>query len=252
MAARIHDLLEIDAQRFLDAHPSLPLWVAETLQTVPFVVVRRGPSASHEIPVGVRGAERNQRWAGLCDRRWVRRVVTPARLRDTVLEGSHAKSRVDTIPAMRSLAHLVNRDGWKDLSCPWGPGGSVGFELATGHSTAKPTSDLDIVIYADRRLSVEEARRLHASTQGLPSAVDVRVETPICGFSLAEYVRVEVAPARAVAPATNVVEVSVPPAANAPAAAGVPPAASTPVTILLRLPSGVTLGPDPWNLGTTS
>jgi len=218
MTARIHDLLEIDAQRFLDAHRSLPSWVAESLRAVPFVVVRRGTAASHEIPVGVRGAERNQRWAGLCDASWVRRVTTPAQFREKVFEGTDTKSRADTIPAVRALAQLADRDGWRDLSCLWGPGGSVGFELATGHPTAKLTSDLDVVIYADRRLSVEEAKRLHASTVGLPSAVDVRVETPVCGFSLAEY-------------------------------AG---ASRTPPTILLHLPSGVTLGSDPWNTGTTS
>ena len=40
---RIHDLLEIDAERFLEANRRRPAWVAESLRTTPFVVVRRGP-----------------------------------------------------------------------------------------------------------------------------------------------------------------------------------------------------------------
>lgn len=206
MHPRIHDLLEIDVQRFLSAQASLPGWVPESLRAAPFVVVRRGTGAAeHEIPVGIRADARNQRWAGLCDVSWIRRIATPAELKNP--PGS---PRADTIPALRSLARLAGQTRWKALDCPWGPGGSVGFELATGHPTAKPTSDLDVVIYAERRLGLEEAQRLLNEAQGLPSAVDVRVETPLCGFSLAEY-------ARAASP-----------------------------NLLLRLPTGTVLAPDPW------
>ena len=211
MTARIHDLLEIDAQRFLDAHPSPPPWVAESLRVVPFVVVRRGTSKSHEIPIGVRGAERHQRWAGLCEESWVRGVITPAQLRGTVFEGTPAKSRTDAIPAMRSLAHLANRDGWKDLNCPWGPGGSVAYELATGVAAVCSQSDLDIVIHAPVRLEPDTAQRLLAMTRSLPAPVDVRIETAACGFSLQEYVE-------------------------------------SPARLLLRTPAGSRLVKDPWSL----
>jgi phosphoribosyl-dephospho-CoA transferase len=109
---------------------------------------------------------------------------------------------------MRTLALLADR--WKALDSPWGPGGSVGFELATGRHVASPQSDLDVVIYAESRITQEEARALQASAQGLPAAVDIRVETPICGFSLTEYV------------------------------------IQAPAPILLRFPHGTALGPDPW------
>jgi Phosphoribosyl-dephospho-CoA transferase MdcG len=39
----------------------------------------------------------------------------------------------------------------------WGPGGSVGFELATGKRTTIPRSDLDIVVYANEHLSRSDA-----------------------------------------------------------------------------------------------
>ena len=231
MIVRIHDLLEIDAQRFLEANLSAPAWVAESLRTTPFVVVRRDLAPPGEIAVGVRGEQRNQRWAGMCDPRWTRRVVTPAELisrmslaspmsaqSSTLLEPplrspASPQPRSDTIPALRSLALLAGHESWKSLSHRWGPGGSVGFELATGRHTATSQSDLDLVIYADERLSVQEAKHLHVSTQSLPSAVDIRVETPFCGFSLAEY------------------------------------ASCSPAPILLRKVSGVVLGVDPWDDG---
>jgi phosphoribosyl-dephospho-CoA transferase len=121
-------------------------------------------------------------------------------------------TRTDAIPAIHTLALLADR--WTALTSPWGPGGSVGFELATGHPVATPRSDLDIVIYAESRMTRDEARVLHESAQGLPAAVDIRVETPTCGFSLTEY------------------------------------ANRAPAPILLRFASGTVLATDPWAAAT--
>ena len=211
MSARIHDLLEIDAERFLEAHSSVPRWVAESLRRAPFVVVRRGPSRAEEgIAIGVRGPRRNERWAGACRPDLVRSILTPPMLlsRLVTASGPDPATRPEAIPALRTLALLADR--WKDLASPWGPGGSVGFELATGRHAASPQSDLDIVIYAERRMTQDEARALCESAQGLPAAVDIRVETPLCGFSLTEY------------------------------------ANRAPAPILLRFAHGTVLGADPW------
>ena len=78
---------------------------------------------------------------------------------------------------------------WADLTLPWGPGGSVGFELASGRPVTREASDLDLIIRAPRRITLEEARSLLDRTIGLETKVDVRVETSVCGFSLEEYVR---------------------------------------------------------------
>jgi len=112
---------------------------------------------------------------------------------------------------MRSLSLLAGNETWHGFPQAWGPGGSIGFELATGRDTATPHSDLDVVIYADERFSAVEAKRLHAATRFLPSMVDVLVETPVCGFALTEY------------------------------------ATQAPAPILLRTASGVMLGADPWD-----
>ena len=212
MSPRIHDLLEIDAERFLEAHSSVPGWVAESLRRAPFVVVRRDAGPAEEgIAIGVRGAHRNERWAGASRADLVRRILTPPMLLGRLAPATRAA----TIPAVRTLALLAER--WKDLGSPWGPGGSVGFELATGRHAASPQSDLDIVIYAERRMTQDEARALCEFAQGLPAAVDIRVETPLCGFSLTEY------------------------------------ANRAPASILLRFAHGTVLGADPWaDLGMAS
>ena len=209
MFVRVHDLLEIDVERFLEVQASAPGWVADSLHGAPFVVVRRGPvSLQGGIAVGVRGAQRNERWAGECPPSDVRAVVTPQEL---LFRTAASVARAAAIPALRSLPLLEER--WSELKFPWGPGGSVGFELATGRHVASPRSDLDVVIYAPTPLTPAEARALCDSAAGLPAAVDIRVETPVCGFSLAEY------------------------------------ANRAPAPILLRLPSGTVLGADPWASG---
>jgi phosphoribosyl-dephospho-CoA transferase len=201
---RTHDLLEIDAKQLISSQPSAPQWVEDNLRKTPFVVVRRGPVTGREIPIGVRGTERNQRWAAFCHPRFVKSIHTPQQL----LRRAIPASRADAIPALRSLSLL--KDRWKELVLPWGPGGSVGFELASGSHAAKPESDLDIVIHAERSMTAHEAKSLCDRAMSLPVAVDIRVETPECGFSLKEFV------------------------------------GRGPAAILLRLPRGLVLAKDPW------
>jgi phosphoribosyl-dephospho-CoA transferase len=204
-SVRTHDLLEVDAKRFISCHASPPEWVVEGLRATPFVVVRRGVATEQEVPVGVRGVDRNQRWAAMCSLRLVRNILAPPQL----LRRSVPKARQDTIPAFRALSTMKKR--WMGLDRCWGPGGSVGFELAAGRHVAKPESDLDIVIYAEGRITRDMAKSLDVQTLNVAAAVDVRVETPLCGFSLKEY------------------------------------AWRSQGGILLRTPSGITLGTDPWS-----
>jgi phosphoribosyl-dephospho-CoA transferase len=202
--ARVHDLLEIDAKGFCLVQDSLPLWVEEELRRVPFVVVRRGVEMDLGIPMGVRGAARNERWAGFCDPKFVKRVISPPQL----LSCTAPAFRMDAIPALRSLRILEGR--WSTIPYPWGPGGSIGFELATASQVATTASDLDIVVYIDARMTTGEAADLCFSASDLPTSIDIRGETPVCGFSLKEY------------------------------------AGQGTERILLRTSTGVVLGADPW------
>lgn len=204
-SVRTHDFWEIDSTQFMSSQASAPQWVKEELSKSPFVVVRRGLAMGQEIPIGVRGMERNQRWSAFCHPKLVTNVLMPRQL----LNRAIATSRADAIPALRAFTLL--KDWWMDFDHPWGPGGSVGFELASGCHTAKPQSDLDIIVYAERRMTADEARSVRDSAMDLPAAIDIRVETPACGFSLGEF------------------------------------ASHSPAAILLRTANGVVLGKDPWS-----
>jgi phosphoribosyl-dephospho-CoA transferase len=169
------------------------------------VVVRRSRAPAGQIAIGVRGAARNERWAGFCSESVIKKIVRPAEL--LVLSGISAHIR--RTPALQALEEVIRR--WQGLTLPWGPTGSVGFELACGRQVTNEASDLDIAIYAPNRVAPEEARSLWDRVKGLHAKVDVRVETPKCGFSLSEYAHASFS------------------------------------RILLRYPDGIRLGEHPWD-----
>jgi phosphoribosyl-dephospho-CoA transferase len=212
-----HYLLNVNAAEVILANGQgdqcVPSWVFRELRETSLVVVRRGVVTRDRIPVGIRGPERSQRWAAWCPPNAIEQIVTPTDLlkRFETMRDSHVS------PVFRSLRLLTVDWRWFTYS-HWGPGGSVGFELATEKPTITPRSDLDIVVYANEHLSRSDAQRLLVSTRDLELAVDIRVETPVCGFSLTEYAR---------------------------------PVAKS---ILLRTASGPILGNNPWNedLGSRS
>jgi phosphoribosyl-dephospho-CoA transferase len=201
---QVHDLLQINRTSVSSGFANEPSWVRQTMLDCPWVVVRRAQAASGLIAVGVRGDSRSERWAASCEKSLVREIVRPEEL----LLRDRTSNDVRRTPALRALEEMSER--WADLALPWGPGGSVGFELASGRKVTTRASDLDLVIRAQQRITVAEARSLLGRTFGLEAKVDVRVETPVCGFSLEEYV------------------------------------SASSAKILLRYPDGVTLGQDPW------
>jgi phosphoribosyl-dephospho-CoA transferase len=98
------------------------------------------------------------------------------------------RSRI-AIPALAALSWLEGKLDKSELD--WGPVGSVGFELATGQQVVTGASDLDIALFAPTRFTKDAARDLWSVMRAAPAKVDVRVETPYCGFSLEEYAREE-------------------------------------------------------------
>jgi len=200
----VHDLLQVDRASVNSEFAAEPSWVRQTMLDCPWVVVRRVQPPFGLIAVGVRGDSRSDRWAASCEKSLVREMVRPEEL----LLRDRTSNDARRTPALRALQEMSER--WADLTLPWGPGGSVGFELASGRKVTTEASDLDLVIRAQERITVEEARFLLDRTFGLEAKIDVRVETPVCGFSLEEYV------------------------------------SASSARILLRYPEGVRLGQDPW------
>ena len=96
--------------------------------------------------------------------------------------------------ALARFAPLLARCGYR-----WGPGGSVGFELATGVATAIASSDLEVILRQARWLELHEALALRAALTeaATPGRIDVLLETPLGGVSLTDLAREADAGARA-------------------------------------------------------
>jgi phosphoribosyl-dephospho-CoA transferase len=147
-----------------------PDWVVESLRRTPWVVVRRARAPAGRIAVGVRGPTRTQRHPLIIDPDDVMERVAPQQLTDVV-------PRRD-LPAFRTLDVVRRAVGPTGLE--WGPTGSVGFELATGHPCVRAGSDLDIAVFVDR---------LGAASGITPlPGVDCAIETPSGAVALAELV----------------------------------------------------------------
>ncbi|MBV8215436.1 MAG: malonate decarboxylase holo-ACP synthase [Verrucomicrobia bacterium] len=206
---RPHYLLKVDTAAIScgsnSFDVSVPASVRRELEETNFVVVRRGVVTENWVPIGIRGHQRSQRWAAWYPRYAIQGIVKPMDLLTQV----DTMNDQDVSPARRAFKSL--KKAWQWFTYPWGPAGSFGFEVATGKQTTTPLSDLDVVIYADESLSRRDAQRLLASADDLEVRLDIRVETPICGFSLTEY------------------------------------ATSPTKTILLLTVAGPILGDDPWS-----
>jgi phosphoribosyl-dephospho-CoA transferase len=182
-APRVHDVVRIYPAALRSASGQHPAWVADALSRAPFAVVRRSASPAGMLSVGIRGAERAQRWAAFCSLAGISEIHRP----EDLLHRRAPDARLSEAPAFHAL--MLLRDRWERHSLEWGPTGSVGFELATGCLTATRSSDLDLMLRADEPLSISCAAALLSQGNGLPAAVDIRVESPFCGFSLQEFVR---------------------------------------------------------------
>jgi phosphoribosyl-dephospho-CoA transferase len=158
----------------------VPAWVHESLERTPWVVVRRARRTPVVVPVGVRGSRREQRWAAYVASSAVRETVRPEQL--TTVPAPR------DLPVFRAVAALegMERPHW---ATAWGPGGSAGFELATGRPAARADSDLDLVVRVPRPVPPGGVAGLLAALAGLPVRVDVQLQSPWGGFAAAEYAR---------------------------------------------------------------
>jgi phosphoribosyl-dephospho-CoA transferase len=205
--APTHDLIRLREPIALRADGPAPSWVEAAIRRAPWVVVRRGHVRDGMMPVGVRGRARHERFAALLAVAGVADRLSPEDL--TVAGHDVEPFRKDAIPALAALNRIVPllaRRGYR-----WGPGGSVGFEIATGIATATASSDLDLILRQDRRLEPNEGAELLAALAKAaePARIDVMLETPGGGVALADL-------------------------------------AAGPARVLVRTPRGARLSADPW------
>ena len=201
----VHDLILLRTESAVTSPEGEPACPRLTPNQRPWAVVRRGRILDELIPVGVRGVQRHERCAGFTKLSEVVETRRPSQLRLRLAEDLRRG-----LQAFRSLSYLENHLVGLDMS--WGPGGSVGYELASGIPTVRADSDLDFILFAPRKLETTEAQDLWRMISSAPGKVDALVETPFCGFSLEEF------------------------------------ATTLPRKILLRTNDGRILGSNPWHL----
>ncbi|NVZ80043.1 malonate decarboxylase holo-ACP synthase, partial [Pseudomonas gingeri] len=155
-----------------------PGWVAEALSHGQPVVVRRALASAGQVPVGVRGVLREQRFATLMPRLLVERRVRPEALIASIGWGRDWPA----LQALHYLRPLLNASG-----LAWGVGGSAGFELATGLPTLHQQSDLDLILRAPQALSRRQAAGLLQQLDNPFCRVDLQVQTPQGAVALAEW-----------------------------------------------------------------
>jgi phosphoribosyl-dephospho-CoA transferase len=160
-----------------------PLWVEHSLQEAPFVVVRRAKLFDGMIPVGVRGSLRTQRYAAYLAPESIRNRITPEQL--SPARGWLANARTEKVPALKVLAGL--KEKLPSFPLTYGPIGSIGFEIASNYPAATPASDLDLLIRAPERFSMQLAQELITIFSGSSCRVDAQLETPRGAVALAEY-----------------------------------------------------------------
>ena len=208
--APTHDLIRLREPSALSVDAPVPAWVEPALRRAPWVVVRRGVVRDGMIPVGVRGMARHERFAAVLAVAEIAERLSPEALTESrYLIARRRKNEPTALAGLARVAPILASREYR-----WGPGGSVGFEIASGVATATSSSDLDLILRQEHRLSPGEAIALQAvlAEAAAPARVDVLLETPRGGVSLADL-------------------------------------AAMPARVLLRTPDGPRLVTDPWMAG---
>ena len=185
MGLNVHDLLRIESVRALHGDLADAPWLLKAVKRAPFVVVRRAAFVEGLIPVGIRGENRNQRLAAAISHTEIREVITPEQI--SAQMGWRVNAHIRESRLFAPLDRLS--EIFKFYSIPWGPVGSVGFELASHVETITETSDLDVVIRTPEVLSVDTAKEITEKMLEIPVKLDIQMETPKGSVALEEYAR---------------------------------------------------------------
>ncbi|MFL9904105.1 malonate decarboxylase holo-ACP synthase [Paraburkholderia fungorum] len=180
---RPHDLLRLQRLRQFEGEPA---WVRASFERAPYAVVRRALAADGFVAIGLRGAERSQRYGTWAHLDYIETAVPPEAL---ALRNPLAERKA--LPAFAALAALQNDTAGALVEFVWGPTGSTGFELATRAPTVTLSSDLDLLIRVAEKLShasaIQLLNYLQTIAQRAGIRVDAQLETPAGGVALAEW-----------------------------------------------------------------
>jgi phosphoribosyl-dephospho-CoA transferase len=179
---RPHDLLRLKDGAQL-ARADLPEWAIRSLRETPFVVVRRSTINDDLIPVGIRGVMRDQRQATFIRADDIESIITPESL---AIAHSWKSPRCRAHAAFVALDRIASAANGIDLR--WGPGGSVGFELATLTRALTTSSDVDIVAYPDDRHTRDALTSFRDAVGDANIRVDILIEARLGAAALDEWI----------------------------------------------------------------
>lgn len=177
----VHSLIKLNDWTLLRADQPIPHWAIEMLQLSPYVIVRRGEQ-TQEIPVGIRGFAKNQRFAAMIATTNIAQIVTPEEALS--LQTKLAPNRLQLVPfqTLRQLQSLLE-------TFTWGVGGSLEYELVTGIPMVRLDSDIDVIMsLPTTKITIATAQKLLKQLRLVTSVhVDIQIIKGEYGFSLEEY-----------------------------------------------------------------
>lgn len=183
-----HDLLWLRPDACPTTDAPLPVWATlDLMLRVPWVA-RREAAGPGMVAVGLRGTTRSERLKGMVESDAIMRCVSPEDIVATIglattgLAPSHGREACPALVALAALRPRLDATG-----LVWGPTGSTGFQLASGHAVLRSDSDLDLLVRAPRPLNLRQWQQLLAIQAWPHCRIDLQIETGQGAFALAEW-----------------------------------------------------------------
>lgn len=175
-----HTLLKLKTVTDLIFTGDLPEWVTDMLAQAPYVIVRRGQQDT-QIPIGIRGYQKNQRFAAWMPLGAWQQVITPQAALKYLPQLAATRQTLAAFQTLRQITPLL-------ADYQWGVGGSLQYELVTGLPMARAASDVDVIMtLPPKKMTPATAKQLVTTLKQMSQHVDIQVVANEYGFSLEEY-----------------------------------------------------------------
>ncbi|EKT55987.1 malonate decarboxylase holo-ACP synthase [Providencia sneebia] len=180
MQVNPHDFVWVNS---LDDLPiaSLPEWVSSQWNSQLPLVVRRESAADGKLVVGIRGIKPSQRVVTEIDKSAITHVMNVESLVSNSRELQ--RSMFIALPPVQILL-LLSQHKWP---WKWAVTGSCAYTLVTDIQSMLADCDLDVLIRCPTRQKKEDFAEFAIKANTPLCRIDIHVETPKGGFSLAEW-----------------------------------------------------------------
>ena len=184
MQVNPHDFVWISS---LDDLPveSLPEWVISQWNNQLPLVVRREATDENKLSVGIRGIKPGQRVITQIDKSAITHIMNVESLVSNSRELQ--RSMFIALPPVQVLL-LLSQHNWP---WKWAVTGSCAYTLVTDIQSMLADCDLDVLIRCPTRHKKEDFAEFAIKANTPLCRIDIHVETPKGGFSLAEWFKNE-------------------------------------------------------------